>query len=194
MFSSDTICYFHAGSSDTAELLGNYLSKILIKSGFSDIAPVLLCIGSDRVTGDSLGPMVGSALEERYKKSIPVFGTLKMPVHALNLEETIDAIHLHFPDHPLIAVDASFGTKEHLGCITAGKGSLCPGAGVDKNLIAVGDFFVTGIVASFSPFSHLVLQSTRLSAVMPLASQISRGIAHAIDEIAPGYNLSSQIL
>ena len=125
MFSSDTICYFNAGSSDTAELLGNYLSKILIKSGFSDIAPVLLCIGSDRVTGDSLGPMVGSALEERYKKSIPVFGTLKMPVHALNLEETIDAIHLHFPDHPLIAVDASFGTKEHLGCITAGKGLFC---------------------------------------------------------------------
>ena len=86
MFSSDTICYFNAGSSDTAELLGNYLSKILIKNGFSDIAPVLLCIGSDRVTGDSLGPMVGSPLEERYKKSIPVFGTLKMPVHALNLE------------------------------------------------------------------------------------------------------------
>lgn len=114
MFSSDTICYFNAGSSDTAELLGNYLSKILIKNGFSDIAPVLLCIGSDRVTGDSLGPMVGSALEERYKKSIPVFGTLKMPVHALNLEETIDAIHLHFPDHPLIAVDASFGTKNIL--------------------------------------------------------------------------------
>ena len=51
MFSSDTICYFNAGSSDTAELLGNYLSKILIKNGFSDIAPVLLCIGSDRVTG-----------------------------------------------------------------------------------------------------------------------------------------------
>lgn len=71
MFSSDTICYFNAGSSDTAELLGNYLSKILIKSGFSDIAPVLLCIGSDRVTGDSLGPMVGSALEERYKKASP---------------------------------------------------------------------------------------------------------------------------
>lgn len=34
MFSSDTICYFNAGSSDTAELLGNYLSKILIKNGF----------------------------------------------------------------------------------------------------------------------------------------------------------------
>ena len=72
MFSSDTICYFNAGSSDTAELLGNYLSKNSDKKTvFSDIAPVLLCIGSDRVTGDSLGPMVGSALEERYKKSSP---------------------------------------------------------------------------------------------------------------------------
>ena len=127
MFSSDTICYFNAGSSDTAELLGNYLSKAFDEIYYIDsrkpeaeetlglrlsqllarypLPPVYLCIGSDRVTGDSLGPMVGSALEERYKKSIPVFGTLKMPVHALNLEETIDAIHLHFPDHPLIAVD-----------------------------------------------------------------------------------------
>lgn len=121
MFSSDTICYFNAGSSDTAELLGNYLSKILIKNGFSDIAPVLLCIGSDRVTGDSLGPMVGSALEERYKKSIPVFGTLKMPVHALNLEETIDAIHLHFPDHPLIAVDVPLEQKNILAALRPAK-------------------------------------------------------------------------
>lgn len=71
MFSSDTICYFNAGSSDTAELLGNYLSKILIKNGFSDIAPVLLCIGSDRVTGDSLGPMVGVPWKNGTKKASP---------------------------------------------------------------------------------------------------------------------------
>ena len=135
------------------------------------------------VTGDSLGPMVGSALRERYQKSIPLFGTLEMPVHALNLDETLAEIRDVWNGHPLIAVDASFGTKEHLGYITAGKGSLCPGAGVDKELCAVGDFFVTGIVASFTPFSHLVLQSTRLSAVMPLAAQITLGITHAIDAL-----------
>ena len=145
MFSSDTICYFNAGSSDTAELLGNYLSKILIKNGFSDIAPVLLCIGSDRVTGDSLGPMVGSALEERYKKSIPVFGTLKMPVHALNLEETIDAIHLHFPDHPLIAVDASFGTKEHLLLKAPPPSKKMP-----DGLVELFTFMETNLARSFS--------------------------------------------
>lgn len=181
MISTENLCYFDTKSPDTSLLLGNYLLEGLREYGFSHLTPVFLCIGSDRVTGDSLGPMVGSALKKRYKKSIPVFGTLEMPVHALNLEETICEIKCCFAGHPLIAIDASFGTREHLGYITAGRGSLCPGAGVDKNLDAVGDFFVTGIVASFTPFSHLVLQTTRLSAVMPLASQITQGISHVID-------------
>lgn len=183
MFATETICYFHANASETPKLLGDHLSGLIRKDRFSKLPPVLLCIGTDRVTGDSLGPMVGSSLQKRYQKSIPVFGTLEMPVHALNLEKTILKIKDSFQEHPLIAVDASFGTKEHLGYITAGKGSLYPGAGVDKDLLAVGDFFVTGIVASFTPFSHLVLQSTRLSAILPLASQIAHGISYAIDAL-----------
>lgn len=183
MISTENLRYFDAKSPDSSILLGSYLSKSLREYGYSNITPVFLCIGSDRVTGDSLGPMVGSSLKKKYKRSIPVFGTLEMPVHALNLEDTICEIHRIWNGHPLIAVDASFGTREHLGYITAGKGSLAPGAGVDKNLNAVGDFFVTGIVASFTPFSHLVLQTTRLSAVMPLASQITQGISHVIDTL-----------
>lgn len=183
MLLSETPSYFDAHSPKTPQLLGHSLSRSLKLYDSSHQMPVVLCIGSDRVTGDSLGPMVGSALRERYQKSIPLFGTLEMPVHALNLDETLAEIRDAWNGHPLIAVDASFGTKEHLGYITAGKGSLCPGAGVDKELCAVGDFFVTGIVASFTPFSHLVLQSTRLSAVMPLATQITLGITHAIDAL-----------
>ena len=183
MLLSETPRYFDTHSSKTPQLLGASLSQSLKACDFLHTMPVVLCIGSDRVTGDSLGPMVGSALRERYQKSIPVFGTLEMPVHALNLNHILHEIHVLWDGHPLIAVDASFGCKEHLGYISAGRGSLCPGAGVDKELCAVGDFFITGIVASFTPFSHLVLQSTRLSAVMPLAAQISLGIAHAIDSL-----------
>lgn len=183
MISIETLCYFDTKKPDTSRELGNYLLQNLKNWTSPHITPVFLCIGSDRVAGDSLGPMVGSALEKRYKKSIPVYGTLEMPVHALNLENTISHIHNIWKGHPLIAIDASFGTKKHLGYITAGKGSLCPGAGVDKKLCEVGDFFITGIVASFTPFSHLVLQTTRLSAVMPLASQITEGISYVLDAL-----------
>lgn len=181
MIATENLCYFDTKSPNSARLLGDYLSQSLAEWNFLHKTPVFLCIGSDRVTGDSLGPMVGSSLEKKYKKSIPVFGTLEMPVHALNLENTVNKIHETFCGHPVIAVDASFGTRQHLGYITAGKGSLCPGAGVDKTLCEVGDFFVTGIVASFSPFSHLVLQTTRLSTVMPLASQITDGLSYVLD-------------
>lgn len=183
MITTETLRYFDTKKPDTARLLGDFLFQNLLTWNFSHIEPVFLCIGSDRVPGDSLGPMVGSALEKRYKKSIPVYGTLEMPVHALNLENTITHINETLDGHPLIAIDASFGTRQHLGYITAGKGSLYPGAGVDKTLCAVGDFFITGIVASFTPFSHLVLQTTRLSAVMPLASQITDGISLALDAL-----------
>ncbi|WP_340371938.1 DUF1256 domain-containing protein [Peribacillus sp. FSL E2-0218] len=50
---------------------------------------VFLCIGSDRSTGDSFGPLVGTMLKE---KQVPyhVFGTLSEPVHALNLKNTLN--------------------------------------------------------------------------------------------------------
>lgn len=183
MTATEHICYFNPKNPDTSGQLGKYLLERLEEQPFCHALPVFLCIGSDRVTGDSLGPLVGSSLEKRYQKSIPVFGTLEMPVHALNLEHTLYHIRKLWYGHPLIAIDASIGTRQHLGYITAGKGSLRPGAGVDKSLTAAGDFFITGIVASFSPFSHLVLQSTRLSAVMPLVSQITDGISFVLDAL-----------
>ena len=51
---------------------------------------VILCIGSDRVIGDCLGPLVGHKLSSLLKNSgISVYGTLKKPVHAKNLDATL---------------------------------------------------------------------------------------------------------
>ena len=50
--------------------------------------PIVLCIGSDRVTGDCLGPIVGQMLTER-KANAYVYGTLDRPVTALNLKDAI---------------------------------------------------------------------------------------------------------
>ncbi len=52
-----------------------------------------------------------------------------------------------YPDHVIVAVDASVGRSEHVGCITLGKGALRPGLGSEE-LQAVGDIFITGIVGA----------------------------------------------
>ena len=137
---------------------------------------LFLCIGTDRSTGDSLGPLVGYKLRERGLRNARIMGTLEHPVHALNLEHNMKRIQSSFSNSLVVAVDASVGNVEHVGYATIGRGPLRPGLGVRKELGAVGDIFITGIVGSAAGGDPLMLQSVRLSVVMKLADCISRSI------------------
>lgn len=147
---------------------------------------VFLCIGSDRSTGDSLGPITGYLLQKNGCFST-VLGTLKEPVHAINLEEALTQIETEHRDSVIVAIDASIGKKEHVGSITIGKGSIKPGLGVKKDLSEVGDIFITGIVGASGRFEPLLLQNTRLSVVMGLAECIYEGIllSNTFAELVP---------
>ena len=137
---------------------------------------VFLCIGTDRSTGDSLGPLIGYKLKEKGIRNARIMGTLDHPVHAMNLETCMERLLTSFPNALVVAVDASVGNAEHVGFITLGRGPLKPGLGVKKELEAVGDIFITGIVGSCRSGDPLMLQSIRLSIVMRLADCISRSI------------------
>ncbi|MEW5919520.1 MAG: spore protease YyaC [Bacillota bacterium] len=141
---------------------------------------IILCIGSDRSTGDALGPLVGSMLTGMKMQDVVVYGTLETPVHALNLEQTFTALRVRHGERVILAVDSSLGAKKNVGCLQLGMGSIRPGAGVHKKLPAVGDFFITGIVNVGGFMEFLVLQSTRLGVVLPLARFISSGIMQAL--------------
>ena len=83
-------------------------------------------------------------------------------------------------DHVIVAVDASVGRSEHVGCVTLGKGALRPGLGVCKELQAVGDIFITGIVGGCGSCDPLMLQSVRLSVVMRMADYICDSVRQAL--------------
>ena len=142
---------------------------------------VLFCIGTDRITGDSLGPLVGYKIKKMGLPNIFVYGTLSDPVHALNMEEKLSEVQRKHPGLPVIAVDASLGTASHLGCVTICKGALNPGIGVKKKLKKVGDISITGIVCVSSPLANMQLQTTRLSTVMQLADCICESLLMAAD-------------
>ena len=140
---------------------------------------VFLCIGTDRSTGDSLGPLIGYKLKQERRRGTLVFGTLDRPVHAMNLEHYVQVLKNGYPDALVVAVDASVGDENHIGYVTLGRGALKPGLGVCKELHAVGDLFITGIVAGhYDPLmqSASCITSIRLALVMQLADCISAGI------------------
>lgn len=144
---------------------------------------VFLCIGSDRATGDSLGPIIGYKLKQRRLSSAYVYGTLENPVHAKNLSEVIREIHDTFERPFIIAIDASLGKASHVGYFTLGDGALKPGAGVGKELPQVGNLYVTGIVNLSGFLENSLLQTTRLHTVMDLADKISTGIFYCLAKL-----------
>lgn len=138
-------------------------------------ALLLLCIGTDRSIGDSLGPLVGSFLEESGPHPFRVLGTLDRPVHAGNLTETVGEIARSHRRPAVVAVDACLGRAESVGHITVAPGPLRPGAGVNKDLPGVGDVHITGIVNVGGFMEYFVLQNTRLSLVMRMARRVAEG-------------------
>lgn len=158
----------------------DYTAKEKLETRLSDLfvstqkrPAVILCIGTDRSTGDALGPLIGTQLSRLKLPELNVYGTLDNPVHATNLESNVYNIQSIFSNPFIIAVDACLGRLDSIGCITLSDGPLKPGAGVNKNLPEVGEAHMTGIVNVGGFMEYMVLQNTRLNLVWRLSENIS---------------------
>ena len=156
-----------------------------VSRALQDLAPpqdweraAVVCVGTDRSTGDALGPLVGTFLVEQ---SVPVavYGTLERPVHATNLLEVLPKI----ASHPFVlAVDAALGRPESIGQIVVKAEPLRPGSGVSKQLVPIGDACVMGMVNVGGFLEVWVLQNTSLFVVWLLACVIASAIARAVHD------------
>ena len=172
--------YFNASEQYAYEALGRELYTLLEHTRKETQPVIILCIGTDRVTGDALGPLVGHQLCTSANNFI-IYGNLEHPVHAINLAETMERIYQKYEDPYVIAIDASLGTKEHIGYVTLRQGPLKPGQGIAKNLPEIGDISITGIVNLSGKPGLSLLQSTRLYTVSTMATCIARALVNVID-------------
>lgn len=161
-------------------IVARFLRALLGKLPRQKAETLILCIGTDRSTGDALGPLVGQRLARSNLEKVVILGTLDCPVHASNLLDTLEMIDRRHRGASIIAIDACLGQSENVGTIAVGLGALRPGAGVNKNLPAVGDVFITGTVNVGGMMEYLVLQNTRLSIVMRMAETIASGLELAV--------------
>jgi putative sporulation protein YyaC len=149
---------------------------------------IFICIGTDRSTGDSLGPLVGHKLKYFSKKNFYIYGTLDNPVHAKNLTDTLNEIEFNFKNPYIVAIDSCLGSLDNIGKIFIHPKPLIPGLALNKKLPAVGEMSITGIVNISGGFDFLVLQNTRLNTVMNIADSISKGIYYFILKCSNNYN------
>ncbi|WP_322907788.1 spore protease YyaC [Paenibacillus campi] len=126
-----------------------------------------VCIGTDRSTGDALGPLTGSGLAAH---GIPhIVGTLEQPCDAHNL-------HIRIPQIPdgmtVIAIDACLGGQRSVGLYSIGEEPLFPALSVGGQFPGVGTYSIAAIVNENGPKPYWTLQTTSLHQVMRMADDI----------------------
>ncbi|OMC64112.1 spore protease YyaC [Paenibacillus sp. FSL H7-0326] len=127
-----------------------------------------ICIGTDRSTGDALGPLTGSYLVEYGFQH--VIGTLPEPCDASTLKQMIRAIPA---DHAVIAIDACLGSSTDIGQYLCLERPLVPAESVKGDLPAVGHYSIAGIVNVNGPKPYSLLQMTSLHRVMNMARELA---------------------
>lgn len=138
--------------------------------------PVFLCIGSDRVTGDCLGPLCGHLLKRRYDVPAFVYGGLDLPVNAVNVRATAQFVAQRHTGSTLFVVDSSVGDSREIGYIRLFDGPVRPGSADGKRLGAIGNVSITGTVAAYKAD----LGGVRLNLVYPLAETIAAAVSRAL--------------
>lgn len=145
--------------------------------------PVVICIGSSGVVGDSLGPMVADLLKERYEVPAYVYGGLRAPVNGVNYTRYAAFLAERHRESLVIAVDACVGDKRDVGKIKYSSKGLRAGGALNKNLGAIGDIGILGVVAERSPDNLGALMNVPYALVERMSAAIARKIALLVKEL-----------
>ncbi len=163
---------------DYANDLSYYKIAQFLKD-YLDYDTIIICIGTDRCIGDCLGPLVGSMLIQR-RFPLPVYGTLKDPIHALNIDSKLKYLKDIHPENNIIGIDACLGEIASVGEIQARDYPIHPGKGVGKSLPEVGTASIIGIVDSNSNSNLFNSNTIRLSFIAEMANVIVHALLHTL--------------
>lgn len=154
------------------------LQKLTAKA---ERAPVIVCIGTDLISGDSLGPVAGSMiLKKTGKKGLILFGSLDCTVTAREIKYLNYFLKATFKDRMIVTIDAAVGRSDEVGLIKISDIPLRPGSGINKKLGEVGNVNIQGVVAEKTPLLERTLKEVRMNMVYKMADVISDSISDYI--------------
>lgn len=108
--------------------------------------PVILCIGSDKIAGDSVGPIVGDILKNRLNARCFVYGATGKSVNGRNVQDFLELIKCAHPESPVIAVDSCLSKEAEKPFVAVVSGGVNPKRAITGIENPAGDVGVLGAV------------------------------------------------
>lgn len=144
---------------------------------------VFMCIGTNTVVGDSVGPIVGSLLKENIQSNnkIKIVGDCENNISYENIEDKIKKLKLN---SLVVVVDSALSNPENIGKIFVQNRGLRYGEGLKKPNTTIGNISIKAVVGE--DFDNKLknfksLKKATASDVMLLANTISTGIIHVLN-------------
>lgn len=120
-----------------------YVSNLKRKINVNKKEILFVCIGTNRILGDSIGPLVGSYLKEKIGKN-QVIGDINN-----NICSKKDLINYYpiIKNKFIIAIDSAISNKELAGNIFVSNTPIIMGLGVNKNKGVIGDISIKASIS-----------------------------------------------
>lgn len=148
---------------------------------------IFLCVGTDRITGDTFGPIVGYKLKQFFKNknNIEIFGDLNKTVCNNNIEEWLNFIGHNYSNPFIISIDSALSSnQDDIGKVIVGKGGIFLGSSLGRASHYIGNMSIKGIVAKNlgNPRQNFrLLQNIHLGEVVQMADIVANGIFNSIE-------------
>ena len=152
-----------------------------INGGFSDV--VFLCIGTNKMIGDAIGPTVGNSLKDIENPVIHVYGDKTKNLHFQNAKETIESIYAEFANPFLITVDAALSRRKPKGEIVLEKGYIKIGKALEKSLCFYSNLNIKCVVGTYyaeKEKNMAELSFIKQEEIYTMASMVASGIKNVL--------------
>ncbi len=136
-----------------------------------------ICIGSNKIIGDSIGPRIGSFLKKNTK--LQVYGDMR---NNLSKEEEIKNISNKLKNKFIVAIDSALSNNDDIGEIYVTSKSLKMAEGINLDKGNIGDLSIKVVVAKNTNDryrNYLSLKNTDIEFINNLAITVANGIREA---------------
>lgn len=156
------------------------------KENYSKI--ILLCIGTNKIIGDMIGPVVGEYLKNTIydKDNIVILGNMENTLNFKNAYQEIKQIQEKYDNPFIITIDTALSKNLGTQKICVNTGEIEIGKAVSKGIKYYSHINIKGIVGKYNDTLEeniKTLENVKLQYIFYLSNIISQGIIDVIKNI-----------
>lgn len=151
---------------------------------FSDV--IFLCIGTSKIIGDAIGPILGSNLKNIENEFIHVYGTIENNLHFNNTKNIIESISRNYRNPCIVSIDAALSEKNNIGDIVIGSGFIKLGKALNKSFGVYSDINIKCIVGNYYSDREknlTILRNVSVDEIIKISNILLEGIENVVKNL-----------